>query len=241
MEEGEIVTIVTFWTRLMWKRWTVLLVMLLFLGSTLPLVAAASPKSSYPTAGKIVFVVEVNSRPKRADVGTTVVTTVTVSYEPIESVALGSSLNTYPVTLSPETIAFRWVSSAGEKVVENAPVVPTTAGVYEYTQTVGDDFPTGTVTISVVASSCSDGQGNFGPPTDVDSHSTVWEFDNSIVQIGATAPTSSGGVPGFPMESILFGLVGLVGLIGLTAVVILTLLRRRHTSDKASSVRAPER
>jgi hypothetical protein len=44
-------------------------------------------------------------------------------------------------------------------------------------------------------------------------------------------PSSIGGIPGFPMESILVGLI--------TAFAILAVLRRRHTSDKASSVRTP--
>ena len=206
-------TIVTFWTRLMWKRWTVLLVMLLFLGSTLPLVAAASPKSSYPTAGKTVYVISVQSNPRSADVGTTVVTTVAVSYEP-----KGFEMAEWnPVTLSPETISFRWVSSAGEKVVENAPVVPTDrAGVYEYTQTVRDDFPTGTVTISVVAGSCSDGQGNSGPPTDVDSHSTTFENDNSIVQIGATQDLLA-----------VYGIPIVIAIVVIVAVLLLVLRRRK--------------
>jgi len=208
------VTIVTFWTRLMWKRWTVLLVMLLLFVSTLPLAAAASPKSSYPTAGKTVFVINVNSMPRSADVGTTVVTTVAVSYEPkgFEMAEVPD-----PVTLSPETISFRWVSSAGEKVVENAPVVPTDrAGVYEYTQTVRDDFPTGTVTISVVAGSCSDGQGNSGPPTDVDSHSTTFENDNSIVQIGATQDLLA-----------VYGIPIVIAIVAIVAVLLLVLRRRK--------------
>jgi len=213
------VTIVTFWTRLMWKRWTVLLVMLLFLGSTLPLVAAASPKSSYPTAGKTVYVISVQSNPRSADVGTTVVTTVAVSYEP-----KGFEMAEWnPVTLSPETISFRWVSSAGEKVVENAPVVPTDrAGVYEYTQTVGDDFPTGTVAISVVAGSCSDGQGNSGPPTDVDSHSTAFENDNSIVQISATVQQAA-------TQDLLavYGIPIVIAIVVIVAVLLLVLRRRK--------------
>jgi hypothetical protein len=160
------------------RSWTVVFVMLLLFGSTLPLAAAATPKSSCPTTGKTVFVVMVDSNPKSAAVGTSVVTTVAVS---------DSNVNVTPFALSPETISFRWVSTAGEKIVKNAPVVPTgSTGIYTYTQTVGDDFPTGTVTIFVVACSCSDGQGNYGPPMDVNSDSSIHEKDGSSVEIGAT-------------------------------------------------------
>jgi len=160
------------------RSWTVVFVMLLLFGSTLPLAAAASPKSSCPTTGKTVFVLMVDPNPKSAAVGTNVATTVAVSY---------SNVNVTPFALSPETISFRWVSTAGEKIVKNAPVVPTgSTGIYTYTQTVGDDFPTGTVTIFVVACSCSDGQGNYGPPMDVNSDSTIYEKDSSVIEVGAT-------------------------------------------------------
>jgi hypothetical protein len=176
MEGGEIVTIVRFWT--LKKQWIVAFVVLLLFVSTLPLAAAASPKSSCPTTGKTVFVLMLDSNPKSAAVGTTVVTMVGVGY---------SSTTLEFAALSPETVSFRWVSTAGEKIVENAPVVPSgSAGIYKYEQTVGDDFPTGTVTIYVLACSCSDGQGNYGPPRDVNSDSTVHEKDGSKVEIGAT-------------------------------------------------------
>ena len=213
------VAIVSFWTRLMRKQWTMAFVMLLLFVSTLPLAAAASPKSSYPTAGKTVYVISVQSKPRSADVGTTVVTTVAVSYEPkgFEMAEVPD-----PVTLSPETISFRWVSSAGEKVVENAPVVPTDrAGVYEYTQTVGDDFPTGTVTISVVAGSCSDGQGNSGPPTDVDSHLTTFENDNSIVQIGAVQQAATQDLLA------VYAIPIVIAIVVILAVLLLVLRRRK--------------
>jgi hypothetical protein len=93
------------------------------------------------------------------------------------------------------------------------------------TQTIGDDFPTGKVTISVVACSCSDGQGNYGPPMDVNSDTTSHATDDSTIEIGTTAAASSAGIPGFPMESILIGLV--------VASATLVLLRRRHNGDKA--------
>ena len=43
--------------------------------------------------------------------------------------------------------------------------------------------------------------------------------------------TVIGGIPGFPMESVLAGLVA--------AFAILAVHKRRHSSDKASSVRPP--
>jgi hypothetical protein len=215
------VTVTTFWT--LKKQWTVAFIVLLLFVSTLPLAAAATPKSSCPTKGKIVRVVYLESVPKSAAVGTTVATNVGVVY-------VGETA----VALSPQTISFRWVSAAGEKLIENAPVVPIAGskGGYMYEQKVGDDFPTGKVTIFVVACSCSDAEGNSGPTADTSSDSTEEDGDNSVVEIGATAATPSGGIPGFPMESILIGLIA--------ASAILVLLRRRHASDKAPSVRAPE-
>lgn len=169
-------TIVTFST--LKKQWPVAFVMLLLFGSTLPLAAAAIPKSSCPTTGKTVFVVMVDSNPKSAAVGTTVTTNVAISYD---------AISLKPFALSPETISFRWVGTAGEKIVKNAPVVPTgSSGVYTYTQTVGDDFPTGTVTMYVLACSCSDGQGNYGPPGDMNADSSIYEKDGSMIEIGAT-------------------------------------------------------
>ena len=211
-------TIATFRT---WKKqWPVAFIVLLLFVSTLPLAAAATPKSSCPTKGKTVDVFDLETNTKSAAVGTTVVTTVGVFY-----------VDETGVALSPQTISFRWVSAAGEKLIENAPVVPIAGSkpYYKYEQKVGEDFPTGKVTIYVVACSCSDGQGNSGPMGDTSSDSTLEAGDNSVVEIGATAATPSGGIPGFPMESILIGLM--------TAFAILALLRRRHTSDKASSVR----
>jgi hypothetical protein len=99
------------------------------------------------------------------------------------------------------------------------------SGTYTYKQTVADDFPKGTVTVSVLACSCSDGKGNYGPLTDVNSTSTAHATDDSVVEIGATAATPSGGIPGFPIESILIGLMA--------ASAILVLLRRRRSGDKA--------
>jgi len=200
------------------KQWPVTFVVLLLFGLTLPLAAATSPNPSCPSAGEIILVATIDSRPKTAPVGTTVTTVIAVETGAAHT----------PVTLSPQTMSFRWASSAGEKIVENAPVSPAATGTYTYNQTIGDDFPTGTVTISVIACSCSDGKGNYGPVTDINSTSSDRLTDDSVVQIGATAATPSAGIPGFPMESILIGLV--------TASAILVLLRRRRTGDKTHVV-----
>jgi len=198
------------------RIWTVVFVMLLLFGSTLPMAAAASPKSSCPTTGKTVFVLMVDPNPKSAAVGTNVTTTVAVSY---------SNVNVTPFALSPETISFRWVSTAGEKIVKNAHVVPTgSTGIYTYTQTVGDDFPTGTVTIFVVACSCSDGQGNYGPPMDVNSDSTIYEKDSSRVEIGATMQQ--------PATQDMLAAYGVPIVIAIVVIVALMLLVLRTRKKK---------
>jgi hypothetical protein len=192
----------------------VVFVVLLLFGSTLPLAAAATPKSSCPTTGKTVFVVMVDPNPRSAAVGTTVVTSVAISY---------SNTNFTPFVLSPETISFRWASTAGEKIVKNAPVVPTgTTGIYTYTQTVGDDFPTGTVTIFVVACSCSDDQGNYGPPMDVNSDSTIYEKDVSMMEIGATMqqPATQDLLAAYSIPIV-------VAIVVIVALLLLVLRRRK--------------
>jgi len=216
---GEIVTIVTFWTRLMRKQWTVAFVMLLLFGSTLPLATAASPNPSCPTAGRTLWVVYLDSNPKSAAVGTTVVTTVGVGYFE----------RNYPqATLSPETVSFRWVGSAGEKIVENAPVVSKGVGsehmgkLYAYEQTVGDDFPTGTVTIYVLACSCSDGQGNYGPERDMSSDNSMHEGDSSMVEIGATMQQ-----PAAQDVLAAYGVPIMIGILIIFAVLLLVLRRRK--------------
>jgi hypothetical protein len=217
MEGGETVTIVTF--SALKKQWVVAFVVLLLFGSTLPLAAAAAnAKPSCPSAGKTIFVVYVNSNLQTASVGTTVVTTVTVSY--VQGV--GES-----PTLSPQTISFRWAGSAGEKIVENAPVVHGAVNLYTYTQTVGDDFPTGTVTIFVVACSCSDGQGNSGPITDISSDSSDYLDDNSILQIGAATQQ-----PAQPATEDLLATYSIPIVIAIVAIVGLLLLVLRTRKKK---------
>lgn len=206
-------TIATFWT--LKKQWTVVFVMLLLLGWTLPLATAASPKSSCPTTGKTVMVFWVDSNPRSAAVGTTVVTEVVVHHTDETWFAL-----------SPQTISFRWVSTAGEKIVENAPVVPLSTILYKYEQKVGDDFPTGTVTIFVVACSCSDGQGNSGPPSDVSSDSTEKPDDNSRVEIGATMQ------PAQPTTQELLAAYSVPIVIAIVLIVALLLLVLRTRKKK---------
>jgi LPXTG-motif cell wall-anchored protein len=124
--------------------------------------------------------------------------------------------------LSPQTISFRWASSAGEKIVENAPVVPTAqTGTYTNDLKVGDDFPTGTVTISVIACSCSDGQGNSGPPMDVNSDTTSHTTDDSTIEIGATTQQ--------PATQELLAAYGVPVVIAIVVIlgVLLLIFRRR--------------
>jgi len=211
MEGGEIVTIVTFWS--LKKQWIVALVVLMLFASTLPLSAGSSAKPSCPTAGKTVGIHYVDSDPKSAAVGTTVTTLIAVRY-PDES----------PVTLSPQTISFRWVGAAGEKIVENAPVVGQAPGDYRYEQKVGDDFPTGTVTIFVVACSCSDGQGNYGPITDVSSDSSERLEDNSTIEIGATMQQ-----PAAQDLLVAYGVPIVIAIVVVLAVLLVLRRRRKKT------------
>jgi hypothetical protein len=208
------VTIVTFW--MLKKQWTVALVMLLLFGMVVPLAAAATPKSSCPSAGKTVFVIFVGSSPQTAAVGSTVVTTVNVCYE---SNGVGES-----PTVSPQTMSFRWASAAGEKIVENAPVAPGggPAGTYMNTQAIGDDFPTGKVTISVVACSCSDGQGNSGPPMDVNSDTTSHTTDDSTIEIGATTQQ-----PATQDMLVAYSVPVVIAIVVILAVLLLILRRRK--------------
>jgi len=141
-------------------------------------------------------------------VGTSVVTTVGVDYVDYKL-----------VTLSPETISFRWVGSAGEKIVENAPVVSKGGGsehmgnLYTYEQKVGDDFPTGTVTIFILACSCS---------ADTSSDESYEEADNSRIEIGATMQQAAQ-----PGTQDLLAAYGVPIVIVVILAVLLLVLRRR--------------
>jgi hypothetical protein len=212
MEGGEITTIVTFCT--LKKQWTVAFVVLLLFGSTLPL---AAPAASAESSCRKVDIPKLDSNPKSVALGETVTTTVGVNYV--------ESLNPFtPVDLSPLTISFRWVGAAGEKIVENAPVVRT-GSFYTYTQIVGDDFPTGTVTIFVIACSCSDGQGNSGPTTDMSSDDTEDLTDNSVIQIGAA--TQQPAQPATQDLLATYSIPIVIAIVVILAVLLLVLRRRK--------------
>jgi len=196
--------------------WTVVFVMLLLFGSTLPLAAAASPKSSCPGAGKTLLVVYLQPNTNNAAVGATILITVGVTYTDFST-----------VTLSPQTVSFRWVSTAGEKIVENVPVTGSGAGLYKYEQKVGDDFPTGTVTIFVLACSCSDGKGNYGPNADTSSDTTYREEDNSKLEIGAAAAAMQQ-----PATQELFAAYSVPIVIAIVVIVALLLLVLRTRKKK---------
>jgi LPXTG-motif cell wall-anchored protein len=154
-----------------------------------------------------------NSIPTHVAVGGTVVTKVHVIYP-----------DGTPVVLSPETISFLWSGITSQKTIENAPVVPTgDPGFYLYTQSVTADFPTGTVTIYAVWCSCSDVAGNYGPPSNTSSETTITPADNSIVAIGPITPT------GPPTAQQLFSTYGVPVIIALLllAALLLFLARRK--------------
>ena len=156
---------------------------LLVLVSIVPFVALAettTARTECPTYLTNLLVIFVDSNPRSVEVGTTVVTKFHVVYP-----------DGTPVTLSPETASFSWVSSSGKKVVENVPVAPTgEPGWYTYTQTVDSSFPTGTVIISVLYCCLSDVQGNFGDTNDTNSDNTLTIEDYSKVNIGPPTPTT---------------------------------------------------
>jgi len=159
------------------------LLTLLVIGFVVPYATVAettetTTRTMCPTYLTNLVVDYVDSTPHTATVGTTIVTTVHVIYP-----------DGTPVTLSPETLSFRWSSDAGEKIFENVPVVPTgDPGYYTYTETVTEDFPTGTVTAYVLYCCASDGLGNYGPTDDVSSDETLTVEDNSKVDIGPSTP-----------------------------------------------------
>lgn len=96
-----------------------------------------------------------------------------------------------PVNLSPQTASFG-ISTGTSRVdtLTNAPVASTgTPGVYTYNYTVPVNFPTGTLTLSILTGSLHDIQNHYGPPTDVTT-------DLSRVEIGAPPSfLSQYGVP----------------------------------------------
>ena len=169
-----------------------------------------------PTYQTNLVVDIVDSIPQSAWVGTAVVTTVHVIYP-----------DGTPVTLYPQTVSFVWSSNTGQKVFENAAVVPTgDPGFYTYTETVTEYFPTGIVTISVLYCSCSDVPGNRGPTDDVDSDTTMTAADNSRLNIGPTTPPqpTTHPLPPPPPPSVLQLLTTYAVPIVIVALLIIALL-----------------
>jgi hypothetical protein len=142
-------------------------------------------KSECPTYQTNLIIDLVNSTPSEAAVGTTVVTTVHVIYP-----------DRTPVFLSPETISFSWSGHTGQKIIENAAVVPTgEPGYYTYTEKITEYFPTGVVVISSLYCTCSDAPGNRGPTTDTSSDNTITVIDYSKVNIGPQTPKPTATQP----------------------------------------------
>ncbi len=151
-----------------------LVVLVLGTSASLAVASVSSPAATCPTYLTNLVVDVVDSTPQTATVGTVVVTKVHVTYGD------GS-----PATLSPETLSFLWHGTEGDKTIKDVHVVPLSdPGYYTYTQTVGEDFPTGLVVISVMFCSGSDTSGNYGPVDDVNSDTTISPTDVSKVQIG---------------------------------------------------------
>ena len=97
-----------------------------------------------------------------------------------------------PVTLKPQTTSFGFSSVAGMfKKLVNATVVPQprAQGWYSHNFTVTSDFPTGRVSVGVLAGSLRDATENYGPTEDVNSEITSIPSDNSAIEIGTPTPS----------------------------------------------------
>jgi len=187
-----------------------MLVLVFLLGFNVPSGPAQCP--AYQTNLAVDLV---NSIPIHVVLGGTVVTRIHVVYP-----------DGTPATLSPETVSFVWAGSAGTKRFDNTPVVPTgDPGFYTYTQTITDDFPTGSVTLSVVSCSCSDASGNYGPTSNTDSDVTITPADLSILQIGPGAPTG-------PTQAQLIATYGVPILVAILLIIALLLLVLRGRKKK---------
>ncbi len=172
---------------------------LLILVSLVPFVALAetTARTECPTYLTNLVVIFVDSTPRSVEAGTTVVTKFHVTYP-----------DGTPVTLSPETASFSWISSSGKKIIENVPVAPTgEPGWYTYTQTTDSSFPTGATTISVVYCCCSDSLGNYGPTESTSSDTTLAPEDVSKVNIGPTTPTLQGLLSTYGIPIVIAALV----------------------------------
>lgn len=187
------------------------------LGSASPSIQQTTPPC--PTYQVNLVVDIVDSNPINAAVGDIVVTRVHVVY-----------VDGTPVSLSPVTISFQWNGTSGHKEFDNVPVVYTgTPGFYNYTQPITSDLiqatGQGTVTISVVACSCSDGGGNRGPVRLTDSDVTLVPSDNSNLNIGIPQPPS-------PLGQAATYFVPLAIIILLIIALLLFLRRRRAKQQK---------
>ena len=89
-----------------------------------------------------------------------------------------------PVSLNPELAGFLWTGSQGRIEFDSVPLVFTgNRGFYDFRETVTADFVNATgpgeATLSVVACSLQDAQGNHGPPQTISSDETLTPSDNS--------------------------------------------------------------
>jgi hypothetical protein len=158
----------------------------------------------------------VDSTPQSTGVGTVVVTKFHVIYP-----------DGTPVTLSPEIASFRWLGRSGEKILENVPVVPTgEPGCYTYTETVTDEFPTGTVVVSVIFCCLSDIMGNYGPTDESSSDTTLAPNDDSVIEIGPPTPKP----PTVEQLFITYGVpIAIVVLIAIALILLAARARKRKT------------
>ena len=177
-----------------------------------------------PTYQTNLIVEMVDSYPHVATVGTTVRTTVHVTYP-----------DGTPAFLSPETVSFVWSSSKGEKVVENAAVVPTgEPGFYICPEMVTESLPTGTVTIRVLYCSCTDALGNRGPTDNISSDTTATMADDSHVDIGPASPkpTATQPKPTAIQQPLSLYAVPIVIAVLLIIAALLFIARARATAKK---------
>ena len=198
------------------RSFVVLVLFLLTLGQSAFVLAAPSVQqtSECPTYQVNLAVDLVDATPSSVSPGSTVTIRVHIIYP-----------DGTPVTLSPETLSFLFVGTAGQNQFSNVPVQFTgTAGFYTYSQQLSDDIVQqlgqGQVNVSVLTCSASDGGGNRGPPGDVSSDYTLTPSDNSTFSIG---PGPTTGPQGLTLNYIVLGIVAALLLLAL----LLFLMRSR--------------
>lgn len=198
---------------------TILLLLILGSGAALAVFAKPSvqqtlpPCPTYQTNLEVIFV---DAKPNNdVQAGTNVVVTVEVVYA-----------NGDPATLAPETISLLLTGTNGQKELDNLAVLSAAKpGFYilslmmtaDLIQTIGQ----GKVTIWVVSCSCSDGLGNRGPTSNVNSDLTITPDDNSILNIPVPPPP-----PGINP------IVPLLIILALLIAAIILVLRRRKQGKK---------